>query len=127
MASTKDPEADKDNNEEDKMPAGGKMRKAKGKKTKEMMWKINGKWMDHKEYLEYVSSKDPHNTEKYWKMTQKDYRFRKAITDSEIQCYVDRYPDLQQAFGNDKSAIKKHWEKYGIKEKRNKFCYSEMT
>jgi hypothetical protein len=24
-------------------------------------------------------------------------------------------------------AIKNHWEKYGIKEKRNKFCYPEMT
>ena len=84
MASSKDPEADKDDTEVDVMPAGGKMRKKGNKGAKEMMWKINGKWMDHTEYLEYVSSKDPHNDESYWKMSQQDYRFRKSITTSEI-------------------------------------------
>jgi hypothetical protein len=48
------------------------------------MWKAGGTWMDMREYLEYVASRDPHNSEKYWKTTQKDYRFRKSITASEI-------------------------------------------
>jgi hypothetical protein len=52
--------------------------------TKEMMWKAGGTWMDMREYLEYVASRDPHNSEKYWKTTQKNYRFRKSITASEI-------------------------------------------
>jgi hypothetical protein len=69
MASKKDPEADKDDNEVDNMPAGGKMKKAGKGKGKEMKWKINGKWMNQKEYLEYVSAKDPHNSEEYWKKT----------------------------------------------------------
>jgi len=68
-ASIKDPEADKDTNEVDILPPGGKMKKVKGKDAKQMMWKINGNWLNETAYLEYVSAKDPHNTEKYWKMT----------------------------------------------------------
>lgn len=84
MASKGDPEADKDDNEVD-VPAGGKLRKNYAKNgTKEMMWKAGGTWMDMREYLEYVASRDPHNSEKYWKTTQKNYRFRKSITASEI-------------------------------------------
>ena len=58
-----------DDEEADIMPPGGKMHKPKGKDTAEMMWKINGKWMNQKEYLEYVSAKDPHNSKEYWKLT----------------------------------------------------------
>jgi hypothetical protein len=42
-------------------------------------------------------------------------------------CYVNRYPDLLKAFGTDKNAAKNHWLTYGMKEKRNKFCYTDMT
>jgi hypothetical protein len=45
------------------------MKTNKKTKVKEMMWKASGKWMAVKEYLEYVDSKDPHNDEKYWKMS----------------------------------------------------------
>jgi len=44
------------------------------------------------------------------------------ITDKEAKCYLKRYPDLQNAFGNDIQKAKDHWKEYGFREKRNKNC-----
>lgn len=49
------------------------------------------------------------------------------MTDDEATCYSERYPDLKQAFNGDIGALKNHWTKHGRKEKRNKFCYTDMT
>ena len=38
------------------------------------------------------------------------------------QCYVNRYPDLRTAFGNDCRKLEKHWRKHGKKEGRNPSC-----
>lgn len=92
-----------------------------------MKWKVGGKWLNEREYLKYASAKDPHTTQKYWRKVHGGYRFRKSITDDEAQCYSQRYPDLQAAFKGDVSALKNHWLKHGRKEKRNKFCYTDMT
>ena len=36
------------------------------------------------------------------------------------QCYLDRYPDLQTAFGDDLAAAEAHWNSHGKSESR--FC-----
>ncbi len=33
--------------------------------------------------------------------------------------YLRRYPDLKEAFGDDKKLAEKHWFEYGFNEKRN--------
>ena len=38
------------------------------------------------------------------------------------QCYLDRYPDLQTAFGDDLAAAEKHWNTHGKKEGRDCSC-----
>lgn len=51
-----------------------------------------------------------------------------AMTDDEATCYMNRYPDVVQAvgFGNIVDA-KKHWDKTGSKEKRDKTCDKVLT
>jgi hypothetical protein len=49
------------------------------------------------------------------------------MTDDEATCYSERYPDLKAAFNGNIGSLKSHWEKNGRKEKRNKFCYTDMT
>tara|TARA_B110000483_G_C18161251_1_gene529386 strand:+ start:79 stop:1878 length:1800 start_codon:yes stop_codon:yes gene_type:complete len=45
------------------------------------------------------------------------------LDDKDAQCYLDRYPDLQNAFGpNNTSAAKTHWINHGKGEKRNPLC-----
>lgn len=45
------------------------------------------------------------------------------ITDQEAQCYLDRYPDLQNAFGADSWVLaKKHWFEFGFGEGRSTKC-----
>ncbi len=45
------------------------------------------------------------------------------LDDKDAQCYLDRYPDLQKAFGpNNTSAAKTHWITHGKEEKRNPLC-----
>ena len=49
------------------------------------------------------------------------------MSEKEALCYFDRYPDLQKSIGNNTKLLIQHWKSDGIKEKRNKFCYDEMT
>jgi flagellar hook-length control protein FliK len=45
------------------------------------------------------------------------------LDDKDAQCYLDRYPDLQNAFGpNNTSAAKTHWINHGKGENRNPLC-----
>ncbi len=46
------------------------------------------------------------------------------LSDLEAQCYLDRYPDLKNAYGSDLNAAKNHWTQYGCKdaEKRRNEC-----
>jgi len=45
------------------------------------------------------------------------------LTDAEAQCYLDRYPDLQRAFGRyNIAAAKKHYCEFGQREGRNYSC-----
>jgi hypothetical protein len=45
------------------------------------------------------------------------------LGDKDAQCYLDRYPDLQKAFGpNNTSAARTHWINHGKGEKRNPLC-----
>jgi hypothetical protein len=92
-----------------------------------MKWKVGGNWLDERAYLTYINKQDPHTTDKYWKKSQKQYRFRNEMTDDEATCYSERYPDLKKAFNGDIGALKNHWKKHGRSEKRNKFCYTDMT
>ena len=50
------------------------------------------------------------------------------MTDDEATCYMNRYPDVVQSvgFGNVIDA-KKHWQKTGSKEKRDKTCDKVLT
>jgi len=48
------------------------------------------------------------------------------MTDEMAACYSERYPDLKKAFNGDFAKLKDHWVKFGINEKRNKFCYKEL-
>ena len=43
------------------------------------------------------------------------------------KCYSDRYPDLKTAFGDNFDQLHKHWNDFGHNEKRNKFCYKDLT
>lgn len=46
----------------------------------------------------------------------------------DYQCYLDRYADLQEAFGpKNIEAAKKHWASYGLAEKRNCQCAKVAT
>ena len=46
-----------------------------------------------------------------------------AINDQEAQCYLNRYADLQKAFGaTNIAAAKGHWVQYGKNEKRDWSC-----
>lgn len=45
------------------------------------------------------------------------------LTDEQAQCYLNRYPDLQNAFGpNNIELAKKHWIEFGYNEQRNPNC-----
>ena len=45
------------------------------------------------------------------------------MTDEEAQCYLNRYADLQKAFGaNNIAEAKKHWLEHGKKENRDRSC-----
>ena len=44
------------------------------------------------------------------------------LSDLEAQCYVDRYPDLKNAYGSDLNAVKNHWTDKGCKESRRNEC-----
>jgi hypothetical protein len=46
------------------------------------------------------------------------------LTDAEAKCYLDRYGDLQKAYGTNLENVKNHWITYGYKEGRNKSCDS---
>lgn len=37
----------------------------------------------------------------------------KDLTNEEASCYLDRYPDLKDAFGDDLTKAKEHWKTYG--------------
>ena len=57
------------------------------------------------------------------KMATMDVSNISNLDDKDAQCYLDRYPDLQNAFGpNNTSAAKTHWINHGKGEKRNPLC-----
>jgi hypothetical protein len=45
-----------------------------------------------------------------------------SMSNDEAKCYLMRYGDLRNAFGNSISQAKKHWKNHGFKEKRDKSC-----
>lgn len=46
-----------------------------------------------------------------------------SLTDAQAQCYLNRYPDLQDTYGlTNIEAAKKHWIAHGIHENRNYKC-----
>ena len=46
-----------------------------------------------------------------------------SLTDAQAQCYLNRYPDLQDLYGlTNIEAAKKHWIAHGIHENRNYKC-----
>jgi hypothetical protein len=49
----------------------------------------------------------------------------KPITSYQARCYLNRYPDLQQAFKMDIEKARNHWYQFGSKENRNPLCASE--
>jgi hypothetical protein len=46
----------------------------------------------------------------------------KNLTNSQAQCYLNRYGDLRKAYGTDLEKAKNHWIIYGFKEGRNPYC-----
>ena len=46
----------------------------------------------------------------------------KPLTDAEVQCYLEKNPDVKDVFGSDLVAVKKHWVDFGFKEGREAFC-----
>ena len=46
------------------------------------------------------------------------------LTDEQAECYLDRYVDLKDAFGDDLKKAKQHWKRYGCipKEGRSYEC-----
>lgn len=47
------------------------------------------------------------------------------LNDEQAQCYLDRYPDLQEAFGDDLNAARRHWNDHGRREGRTHECLPE--
>lgn len=45
-----------------------------------------------------------------------------SMSTTEAKCYLMRYGDLRNAFGNNVSRAKRHWKDHGFREKRNKGC-----
>ena len=46
------------------------------------------------------------------------------LSDCEAQCYLNRYSDIKNAFGNDLARAKQHWKDWGRPEGRNPTCLS---
>eukprot|EP00121_Abeoforma_whisleri_P001884 Awhi_evm1s1688 len=76
------------------------------------------------EYRKFSKSDSVNMKEKpQWHSKQRDY---------DCQCYIDRYTDLQKAFGQDCSdknvaqQAKRHWITHGIKEKRLSLCSRDV-
>jgi hypothetical protein len=68
-----------------------------------------------------VYLKDPNSHIKIILPTSCEY----TLTDDEAQCYLNRYPDLNKAFGsysNKLDLAKDHWKSTGCKESRNNQC-----
>ena len=68
-----------------------------------------------------VYLKDPDSHIKIILPTSCEY----TLTDDEAQCYLNRYPDLNKAFGsysNKLDLAKDHWKSTGCKESRNNQC-----
>lgn len=50
------------------------------------------------------------------------------MTNKQAQCYLNRYPDLQRAFGaHNIRAAKFHWTHNGYKEHRHKTCEKPLN
>lgn len=49
------------------------------------------------------------------------------LSDQQAKCYLDRYPDLQQAFGDSWIKVREHWYEYGFKEGRVAACEEAAT
>ena len=57
----------------------------------------------------------------------KHYGSPVSLTDEQAQCYLNRYPDLQDSYGlTNIEAAKKHWITHGIHENRNYKCESVL-
>jgi len=94
--------------------------------VEEEYFMVNGHEMDSKAYFEWISAQDPHAWEAYWEKVN-DFKYGAKFTKAMAKCYSDRYPDLKAAFGENFDKLKGHWLQYGQNEKRNKFCYKDMT
>lgn len=49
------------------------------------------------------------------------------LTDEQAECYLQRHPDLQNAFDGDIDKAKAHWLQHGHKEGRSIECPPEET
>jgi len=71
------------------------------------------------------AARDHYDT--YGHFERRNTKLAYRITDNQADCYLRRYQDLGDAFGdaaNPTLKAKKHWYKFGFKEKRDPRCYS---
>lgn len=77
---------------------------------------------------EAATGKVPTNFDEMKALNKTDYGYikrecaRLQTTTCCFQCYLDRYADLQKAFGSDLKAAEKHWKDQGKKEGRDVWC-----
>jgi hypothetical protein len=90
---------------------------------------VEGKVLRHYPNPPIASSWDPDWGTTYKKIDCLGFTQGPAMTnisnlgDKDAQCYLNRYTDLQKAFGaNNTTAAKTHWNKHGKGEKRNPLC-----
>ena len=60
-------------------------------------------------YLRKIVGKDPISA-----------KCRINLNNAQARCYLDRYPDLRRAFGNNLQKAKEHWKRYGCTMKENR-------
>ena len=61
---------------------------------------------------------------------QKRLKASEVLSDSDLLCYANRYPDLMSAFGVDRRLLRQHWNRHGHKDQRDGRCHqnsSDMT
>ena len=91
-------------------------KKAKGAKT---IWCYTTDSKKRWEYCEPKSTKS---------LAEVEIDLTAAMDDTSAQCYLNRYKDLQKAFGpRNVGRVKAHWKSSGQREKRNGSCDAADT
>ena len=102
------------------------------------------RYMGEKELASYPSSAIASSWNPNWNLDIKnikckDYKWAKPmklkinpgcnlqVSDKDIQCYLDKYPDLRGAFGNDLNAARCHYVKHGKAQGRLHTCQQQSV